>query len=78
MLPFRPQLLLLLSTQWSKETVDVRYLNLLYLASQLKAGRGLSIVVSLNRGDPMSVDERKKAEKVWFFECLYILVSFSP
>ncbi|VDD87242.1 unnamed protein product [Enterobius vermicularis] len=61
---FRPQLLLLLSMPWSKEIVDVRYLNLLHFASQLKAGRGLSIVVSLIRGDPSSSEERKKVEQV--------------
>uniref|UniRef100_A0A0N5AF91 Solute carrier family 12 member 6 n=1 Tax=Syphacia muris TaxID=451379 RepID=A0A0N5AF91_9BILA len=61
---FRPQLLLLLSMPWSKEVVDVRYINLLHFASQLKAGRGLSIVVSLIRGDPSSVEDRKKAEQV--------------
>lgn len=49
---------------WSKEIVDVRYLNLLHFASQLKAGRGLSIVVSLIRGDPSSSEERKKVEQV--------------
>ncbi|TMS39211.1 hypothetical protein L596_005775 [Steinernema carpocapsae] len=61
---WRPQLLLIHSMPWSKDTVDVRYLNLLNLASQMKAGRGLSIVVSFLRGDPTSHDDREKAEKV--------------
>ncbi|VDK42737.1 unnamed protein product [Anisakis simplex] len=61
---FRPQLLLLLSMPWSKETLDLRYINLIHLASQLKAGRGLCIVVAFIRGDPMSVEDRKKAEEV--------------
>uniref|UniRef100_F1KT03 Sodium/chloride cotransporter 3 n=1 Tax=Ascaris suum TaxID=6253 RepID=F1KT03_ASCSU len=61
---FRPQLLLLLSMPWSKETVDVRYINLINLASQLKAGRGLCIVVAFIRGNPLSIEDRKKAEQV--------------
>ncbi|VDM39167.1 unnamed protein product [Toxocara canis] len=61
---FRPQLLLLLSMPWSKETVDVRYLNLINLASQLKAGRGLCIVVAFIRGNPLSIEDRQRAEEV--------------
>ncbi|VDN49698.1 unnamed protein product [Gongylonema pulchrum] len=61
---FRPQLLLLLSMPWSKELVDMRYLNLINLASQLKASRGLTIVVAFIRGDPLAIDDRKKAEEV--------------
>lgn len=61
---FRPQLLLLLSMPWSKEIVDIRYLNLIHLASQLKASRGLTIVVAFIRGNPLSVEDRKKAEQV--------------
>ncbi|MCP9265769.1 putative Na-K-Cl cotransporter [Dirofilaria immitis] len=61
---FRPQLLLLLSMPWSKELVDMRYLNLINLASQLKASRGLTIVVAFIRGNPLIIDERRKAEEV--------------
>ncbi|TKR58848.1 hypothetical protein L596_030238 [Steinernema carpocapsae] len=61
---WRPQVLLMHSMLWSKESVDVRYLNLMNLASQLKAGRGLSIIVSFLRGDPSSIDDRKNAEEV--------------
>uniref|UniRef100_A0A0R3S2I3 Solute carrier family 12 member 6 n=1 Tax=Elaeophora elaphi TaxID=1147741 RepID=A0A0R3S2I3_9BILA len=61
---FRPQLLLLLSMPWSKELVDMRYLNLINLASQLKASRGLTIVVAFIRGNPLIIDDRKKAEEV--------------
>uniref|UniRef100_A0A9J2P2V1 Amino acid permease/ SLC12A domain-containing protein n=1 Tax=Ascaris lumbricoides TaxID=6252 RepID=A0A9J2P2V1_ASCLU len=60
----QPQLLLLLSMPWSKETVDVRYINLINLASQLKAGRGLCIVVAFIRGNPLSIEDRKKAEQI--------------
>lgn len=63
---FRPQLLLLLSMPWSKELVDMRYLNLINLASQLKASRGLTIVVAFLRGNPLVIEDRKKAEEVCF------------
>ncbi|KAK0399743.1 hypothetical protein QR680_003192 [Steinernema hermaphroditum] len=61
---WRPQVLLIHSMPWSKETVDLRYLNLLNLSAQLKAGRGLSIVVSFLRGNPTSHEDREKAEEV--------------
>ncbi|RCN53325.1 amino acid permease [Ancylostoma caninum] len=61
---WRPQLLLILSMPWSKELVDVRYLNLLNLASQLKAGKGLTIVTSFIRGNVTSPDDRKRAEQI--------------
>ncbi|CAI2349879.1 unnamed protein product [Caenorhabditis sp. 36 PRJEB53466] len=61
---WRPQLLLLLSMQWSKEIIDVRYLNLLNLASQLKAGKGLTVVTAFLKGDPTSPDDKKKGEQV--------------
>uniref|UniRef100_A0A8R1DN24 Uncharacterized protein n=1 Tax=Caenorhabditis japonica TaxID=281687 RepID=A0A8R1DN24_CAEJA len=61
---WRPQLLLLLSMQWSKEIIDVRYLNLLNLASQLKAGKGLTVVTSFLKGDPTSPDDKRKGEQV--------------
>ncbi|VDK58692.1 unnamed protein product, partial [Cylicostephanus goldi] len=60
---WRPQLLLILSMPWAKELVDVRYLNLLNLASQLKAGKGLTIVTSFIRGSVTSPDDRKRAEQ---------------
>uniref|UniRef100_A0A0K0DIC6 Solute carrier family 12 member 6 n=1 Tax=Angiostrongylus cantonensis TaxID=6313 RepID=A0A0K0DIC6_ANGCA len=61
---WRPQLLLILSMPWSKELLDVRYLNLLNLASQLKAGRGLTVVTSFIRGSVTSLDDRKRAEQI--------------
>ncbi|ETN80639.1 hypothetical protein NECAME_09062 [Necator americanus] len=61
---WRPQLLLILSIPWSKELVDVRYLNLLNLASQLKAGKGLTIVTAFIRGSVTSPDDRKRAEQI--------------
>uniref|UniRef100_A0A7E4W6B4 Amino acid permease n=1 Tax=Panagrellus redivivus TaxID=6233 RepID=A0A7E4W6B4_PANRE len=61
---WRPQLLVLHSMPWSKELVDIRYLNLLNLASQLKAGRGLTIVVSFIRGDPTEADAQTNAKTI--------------
>lgn len=61
---WRPQLLLLFSMPWAKELVDVRYLNLLNLASQLKAGKGLTVVTSFLRGSLTSPDDRKRAEQI--------------
>jgi hypothetical protein len=49
---------------WSKELVDVRYLNLLNLAGQMKAGRGLTMVVAFVKGNPSSTDDRQRAERV--------------
>ncbi|CAJ0578861.1 unnamed protein product, partial [Mesorhabditis spiculigera] len=40
------------------------YMNLLNLASQLKAGRGLSIVASFIRGNPFSVDDSKRTNEI--------------
>ncbi|VDL65422.1 unnamed protein product [Nippostrongylus brasiliensis] len=61
---WRPQLLLLFSMPWTKELVDVRYLNLLNLASQLKAGKGLTVVTSFIRGSLNSPDDKKRAEQI--------------
>ncbi|VDN55893.1 unnamed protein product [Dracunculus medinensis] len=61
---FRPQILLLLSIPWSKDLVDVRYQRLLNLSSQLKASRGLTVVVALIRGNPLSVLDQKNADEI--------------
>jgi len=61
---WRPQIMVLHSMPWSKELVDIRYLNLLNLASQLKAGKGLTIVVSFIRGDPNSTEDQNAARVV--------------
>ncbi|VDN01947.1 unnamed protein product [Thelazia callipaeda] len=47
---WRPQLLVLMYGAWSKDIIDMRYVNLINLAGQLKAGRGLAIVVALIKG----------------------------
>lgn len=54
---------------WCKELVDVRYLNLINLASQLKAGKGLTMVTSFLRGDITLESDRRTAEEVRFFSC---------
>jgi potassium/chloride transporter 4/5/6 len=48
---WRPQLLLLHSMPWTADQLDLRFANLCHLASQLKAGKGLTLVVSFVRGD---------------------------
>ncbi|KIH43161.1 hypothetical protein ANCDUO_26839 [Ancylostoma duodenale] len=73
---WRPQLLLILSMPWSKELVDVRYLNLLNLASQLKAGKGLTIVTSFIRGSVTSPDDRKRAEQVQIVHCVLYYLAY--
>jgi hypothetical protein len=47
---------------------------MLHLASQLKAGKGLSIVVSFLRGNPVSVDDRKNAEQVRRSDIIYVTI----
>lgn len=44
------------------------------MASQLKAGRGLTMVVSFIRGDPNSAEDRKKSEEVDIFLLIYIFI----
>jgi potassium/chloride transporter 4/5/6 len=61
---WRPQLLILHSMPWSKELVDVRYLNLLNFAAQMKAGKGLTMVVSFLRGNPSNEEDMKIAQQV--------------
>ncbi|KAL3091353.1 hypothetical protein niasHS_007146 [Heterodera schachtii] len=62
---WRPQLLILQSMPWSKElVVDLRYLNLLNFASQLKAGKGLTMVVSFLRGNPSNENDMIYAQRV--------------
>uniref|UniRef100_A0A183H2C5 Solute carrier family 12 member 6 n=1 Tax=Onchocerca flexuosa TaxID=387005 RepID=A0A183H2C5_9BILA len=61
---WRPQLLVLVYDTWSKDVTDKRYVNLINLAGQLKAGRGLAIVVALIKGSICSRDDQQKAEEV--------------
>ncbi|KAL3108614.1 hypothetical protein niasHT_015536 [Heterodera trifolii] len=61
---WRPQLLILQAMPWSKEMTDVRYLKLMYFASQLKEGKGLTMVVSLLRGNPSNENDVKSAQLI--------------
>uniref|UniRef100_A0A0R3RIZ0 AA_permease domain-containing protein n=1 Tax=Elaeophora elaphi TaxID=1147741 RepID=A0A0R3RIZ0_9BILA len=61
---WRPQLLVLMYDTWSKGIIDKRNINLINLAGQLKAGRGLAIVVALIKGSVWNCDDRQKAEEV--------------
>lgn len=63
----RPQLLVLVEGTWSKEIVDMRCINLLNLAGQLKAGRGLAIVIAFIKGEITDPADRTRAEEVNFF-----------
>ncbi|KAF7637866.1 hypothetical protein Mgra_00002569 [Meloidogyne graminicola] len=57
---WRPQLLILIDGKYSKEIIDLRSLNLLNLAGQLKAGKGLAITATPG----MHAENRKKAEEI--------------
>lgn len=63
---------------WSKDLVDVRYLNLINFASQLKAGKGLTMVVSFLRGNAGQEDDIKTAQqvKIFFFDINFLQVKF--
>uniref|UniRef100_A0A915DII6 SLC12A transporter C-terminal domain-containing protein n=1 Tax=Ditylenchus dipsaci TaxID=166011 RepID=A0A915DII6_9BILA len=61
---WRPQLLILVDGKYSKEMIDLRSLNLLNLAGQLKAGRGLAITVAFVKSASTRVSEKKKAEEI--------------
>ncbi|KAI6200629.1 Amino acid permease/ SLC12A domain-containing protein [Aphelenchoides besseyi] len=61
---WRPQLLLLHSMPWSEDQMDLRFNNLCHLASQLKAGKGLTLVVSFVRGDSCLQKDCDNATKI--------------
>ncbi|MCP9261956.1 Solute carrier family 12 member 6 [Dirofilaria immitis] len=61
---WRPQLLVLVYDTWTKNVIDRRYANLINLAGQLKAGRGLAIVVALMKGSICNHGDQQKAEEV--------------
>jgi potassium/chloride transporter 4/5/6 len=48
----------------TEELHQRKHMNMFNLASQLKAGRGLSIVVSFLEGDPTKAEDRAHAEEV--------------
>lgn len=53
-----------MSNVWSKDLIDMRYINLLNLAAQLKAGRGLAIVVAFVKGTMTNSEDCRRAEEV--------------
>lgn len=61
---WRPQLMICLSSQWSKSTIDVRATSMLNLAGQLKAGRGLAISVAFVKGAADSQADRERARDI--------------
>ncbi|WKX95384.1 hypothetical protein Q1695_012100 [Nippostrongylus brasiliensis] len=61
---WRPQLLICLSTQWSKEMIDLRAMSMLNLAAQLKAGRGLAIAVAFLMESPDKVKDKAYSKEV--------------
>lgn len=75
---WRPQLMICLSSQWSKHSIDVRAISLLNLAGQLKvlfpliypqkryiqAGRGLAISVAFVKGYTDNTADRERAKEI--------------
>uniref|UniRef100_A0A914E5Q1 Uncharacterized protein n=1 Tax=Acrobeloides nanus TaxID=290746 RepID=A0A914E5Q1_9BILA len=59
---WRPQLLILIDGKYSKEIIDLRSVNLLNLAGQLKAGRGLAIVVAFIKSSTPNEDRKRSDE----------------
>ena len=65
LLAFRPQLLVLMKVPEEDSDLDLRKnLNVCHLAGQLKAGKGLAIVVSFLQGDPCNAGDRQRAEEL--------------
>ncbi|KAK6732608.1 hypothetical protein RB195_016771 [Necator americanus] len=61
---WRPQLLICLSTRWSKELIDLRAMSMLNLGAQLKAGRGLAIACAFLKGSTDNAKDKIHAQEV--------------
>lgn len=61
---WRPQILVLHSMPWTDDQLDLRFTNLCHLASQLKAGKGLTMLVSFVRGNSSLDADLEQAAKV--------------
>ncbi|KAI6179047.1 putative Na-K-Cl cotransporter [Aphelenchoides besseyi] len=61
---WRPQLMVMVDGKYSKEMIDLRSLNLLNLAGQLKAGRGLAFTVAFVNSNGVHEEDRRKAEAI--------------
>ncbi|VDK59294.1 unnamed protein product [Gongylonema pulchrum] len=61
---FRPQLLLLFHLKKGDSETEARGKRLLHLASQLKAGQGLCVLVAFLCGNPLDKDDRQRADEI--------------
>ncbi|VDK79383.1 unnamed protein product [Cylicostephanus goldi] len=61
---WRPQLLICLSTTWSKDVIDLRAMSMLNLGAQLKAGQGLAIACAFLKGSADSAKDKIHAKQV--------------
>ncbi|ETN78295.1 amino acid permease [Necator americanus] len=61
---WRPQLLICLSTRWSKELIDLRAMSMLNLGAQLKAGRGLAIACAFLKGSTDNAKDKIHAQEM--------------
>ncbi|CAD5215517.1 unnamed protein product [Bursaphelenchus xylophilus] len=61
---WRPQLMILVDGKYSKEVIDMRSVNLLNLASQMKAGKGLAFTVAFVISNGGHGEDKKKAEEI--------------
>ncbi|VDN36925.1 unnamed protein product, partial [Cylicostephanus goldi] len=61
---WRPQLLICLSTTWSKDIIDLRAMSMLNLGAQLKAGQGLAIACAFLKGSADSAKDKIHAKQV--------------
>lgn len=67
--------MILVDGKYSKETIDLRSVNLLNLAGQMKAGRGLAITIAFVKCLTNKMLERKKAEDIKVFLFFIILTN---
>ncbi|CAB3411221.1 unnamed protein product [Caenorhabditis bovis] len=61
---WRPQILICLTSQWSKELIDRRSVSMLNLGAQLKAGRGLAIACAFLKGSADNPKDKNHAKEV--------------
>ncbi|CAI5441879.1 unnamed protein product [Caenorhabditis angaria] len=61
---WRPQILICLTSQWSKELIDRRAISMLNLGAQLKAGRGLAIACAFLKGSADSQKDKDHAKRI--------------
>ncbi len=56
--------MLLIDGIWSKDIIDMRCVNMLNLAGQLKAGQGLAVAVAFIKGNSDKIEDRRRADDV--------------